>query len=72
MHAPQARLVDPLRLLMWVGVFAFFAGFTGYLALSLGQPDPDRLLASSQPPAAEYAPVRLSPPEDPWVLEKAI
>ncbi len=70
MQAPQARMVDPFRALLWLGVFAFFTGFTGYLALSLGQPRDGRVLSAA--PSAEYAPVRLSPPQDPWVFEKAI
>jgi hypothetical protein len=72
MQAHQARMADPFRALLLVGVFAFFAGFMGYLALSLGQPDAGRILASAPAPAADYAPVRLSPPQDPWVFEKSI
>lgn len=72
MQPPQARMADPFRVLLWVGVFAFFAGFMGYMALSLGQTDAGRILASAPPQAGDYAPVRLSPPQDPWVFEKAI
>lgn len=70
MQPPQARMVDPFRALLWLGVFAFFAGFTGYLAISLGSPIGGRVLAAA--PSPDYAPVRLTPPQDPWVFEKAI
>lgn len=70
MEQRSPRLVDPLRVFLWIGVFAFFAGFTGYLAVSLGEPSSAPAFAAA--PAAEYAPARLSPPDDPWVFEKAI
>lgn len=70
---PQPRhLVDPVAALTWLGVFAFFVGFVGYLAVSLAQPAPGRSLASVEPTVAAYAPARLAPPQDPWVFEKAI
>ncbi|MDP1875542.1 hypothetical protein [Phenylobacterium sp.] len=70
MEQSVPRPIDPARLLMWIGVFAFFAGFSGYLVLSLAQPTPRTFAAG--PPAAVYAPVQLSPPQQPWVFEKAI
>lgn len=72
MQAHQARMADPFRVLLLVGVFAFFAGFAGYLVFSLGEPGAGRVLASAPTSSAEYAPVRLSPPQDPWVFEKSI
>ncbi|MDP2215460.1 hypothetical protein [Phenylobacterium sp.] len=62
---------NPLSALLWIGVFAFFVGFMGYLAISLGGKTSNSRLAYS-PLAAELSPVRLAPPEDPWTFEKAI
>lgn len=70
MEQSHTSPANPLRLVLWIGVFAFFAGFTGYLAVSLGEPRPTPVFATA--PVAEYAPARLSPPQDRWVFEKAI
>lgn len=66
---PQASL----RTLVWVAVFAFFAGFSGYLAVQLG---PERSAAQARLDpgfqAETYTPARVAPPSEPWAFEKAI
>jgi len=73
-HAMPARLPQAsLRIVLWLAVFAFFAGFTGYLAVQLG-PERRTEQASFEPGLAgeAYTPARLAPPSEPWAFEKAI
>jgi len=69
---PQASL----RVVLWVAVFAFFAGFTGYLAVLLGPQAQGRAEQASFDleiqGEAYRTPVQLAPPSEPWTFEKAI
>jgi len=74
-HALPARMPQAsLRIVLWVAVFAFFAGFTGYLAVQLGpQGRAEQASFDLDVQGAAYAtPARLAPPSEPWAFEKAI
>ncbi|MDP1617071.1 hypothetical protein [Phenylobacterium sp.] len=68
------RSQAPLRVFMWVAVFAFFAGFAGYLAVHLSpQTGASQMAIGVEPPQDVYkTPTRLSPPDAPWAFEKSI
>jgi hypothetical protein len=74
-HASRTALPQAsLRVVLWVAVFAFFAGFTGYLAVQLG-PNGRAAQASLDPSYSGdvyRTPARLAPPSEPWAFEKAI
>lgn len=74
-HLMPARLPQAsLRIVLWVAVFAFFAGFTGYLAVELApQGRAEQASLGLEVKDAGYAtPARLAPPSEPWAFEKAI
>ncbi len=71
MDTRTVSALAPLRPFLLIGVFAFFVGFTGYLAVSFTQGPAGRSFAA-QTPTAEVTPARLSPPRAPWTFEKAI
>lgn len=73
-HPMPARLPQAsLRIVLWLAVFAFFAGFTGYLVVQLA-PERRSEQASFDPAfqGEAYTPTRLAPPSEPWAFEKAI
>lgn len=72
-HAPAAALPQAsLGVVLWVAIFAFFAGFTGYLAVQLGPHGRAEQFSLEVRGDAYATPARLAPPSEPWAFEKAI
>lgn len=71
MDQSAAFPANPFRVFLWISVFAFFAGFAGYMAWNLSAAATSRGFAAAGS-EAEFSPARLAPPQDQWVFEKAI